>query len=238
MQVEQRILAPGLRPRALEHSREAELLLCLGSASGLANPGLQRALREQCPRAYRIGCSGHGDELQVVALGFRTGRVEPVSTHLDRHDGNSQAAGTALGDWLDHSGLLHVLVFGAGADATLIDGLQTSLGRRIPISGALASGPRPLVRVDDRVEHGQIVAIGLYGRTLKTGTGAGTSAWESATSDCTRTPDFALVTAPNSPLDLNTTHATVRTVGIGPSRRHGTVELHDKHPSVTVFLED
>ena len=158
------------------------LVLVFGALPFFESPGVFDELRRQCPQAAIAGCSTAGEirgsqvhdgacVITAVAFDRATARVE--ATRLVSM-ADSFAAGGRLAEALPKEGLGAVLVLGTGVrinGSALVRGLQSGLPPAVTISGGLAADAGafertwtmgPLGCADD-----QIVAIGLYGDSLR-----------------------------------------------------------------------
>lgn len=158
------------------------LILVFGAIPFFDNGGVLDELRRQCPRAAIAGCSTAGEicgsvvhdgTCVITAVAFERATAQTAVTRLASMT-DSFGAGARLGNALPREGLVAVVVFGTGVrinGSALVRGLQSSLPPTVKISGGLAADAGafqrtwtmgPLGCADD-----QIVAVGLYGESLR-----------------------------------------------------------------------
>jgi hypothetical protein len=166
---------------------DPSLVLVFGALRFFEGPGVLDALRDRCPGAAIAGCSTageisgsqvHDDTCVITAIAFdrATARVEATRL-LSMAD--SFGAGERVAEALPKENLGAVLVLGTGVrinGSALVRGLQSVLPRAVRISGGLAADGGafkrtwtmgPLGCADD-----QIVAVGLYGESLRVSYGS------------------------------------------------------------------
>lgn len=161
---------------------EPDLVLVFGSIAVLENAQLGAALAASFPKASRIGCSTAGeiagldvmdDTVVVTAMHFDSARVVQASAELaDMAD--SRAAGERLGAMLAAPELKAVIVFGQGVGingSALVEGLTSSLGPKVVLSGGLAGDGGAFQRTVTLDNQGtsdkRIVAVGFAGDSLR-----------------------------------------------------------------------
>jgi hypothetical protein len=163
------------------------LVLVFGALPFFEGTQVVDELRRQCRTAAIAGCSTAGEILgsqvhdgacviTAVAFDRATARVE--ATRLGSM-ADSFGAGKRLADVFPKDGLRAVLILGTGVrinGSALVRGLQSSLPGAVKLSGGLAADGGafqrtwtmgPLGCADD-----QIVAVGLYGESLRFGHGS------------------------------------------------------------------
>lgn len=161
---------------------DPDLVLVFGALRFFESPRVLDALRAQLPGAAIAGCSTAGEivgsqtqdgtcVITAVAFDRATARVEATRL-LSMAD--SFGAGERVAAALPKEDLAAVLVLGTGVrinGSALVRGLQSVLPREVRISGGLAADGGafrrtwtmgPLGCADD-----QIVAVGLYGESLR-----------------------------------------------------------------------
>ena len=165
----------------------AQLALLFGGPNALRDRQLIAEARQAYPRALLLGCSTAGeicstqvldDSLVVTAVRFANTRVRGVVTPL-RGPADSFEAGQRLAEALDHCELRHVFVLSEGLrinGSELVNGLTEYLPSHITVTGGLsADGPRfgeTLVLWEDTTAPDTVVAVGLYGESLRVGYGS------------------------------------------------------------------
>lgn len=177
-------LAAGL---ASLNAIDASLLLVFGSVSHFATEGLTDALRQAAPQARIIGCSTAGEITPdgvedgictITAIHFNQVGLTCGSTVLHGME-DSFAAGERLGRQIAAPDLKAVLLFGPGVrinGSALVDGMSSSLGKAVPITGGLAGDAGAFRRTftlgPQGVTDNQVVAVGLCGPQLRFGHGS------------------------------------------------------------------
>lgn len=177
-------LAVGLS--TMEHIA-ADLLLVFGSIGHFTFPGLREQLQHAFPDAMLLGCSTAGeitaegvddDTCTITAIKFDQAKLRQGSTHLSGMD-DSFAAGERLGKQIAAPDLKAVLVFGPGEQingSALVNGISSSVGTGIPITGGLAGDGGAFKETftigPNGVVNNQVVAIGLSGDGLRFGHGS------------------------------------------------------------------
>ncbi|MFA9459484.1 FIST signal transduction protein [Thiohalorhabdus sp. Cl-TMA] len=200
MQVQQAVI-PGKIP-AFKFGRQsmlqdalsdAHLVMVFGPLKKMQSSGLPRLLREHYPDAEVIGCSTSGeissaegvteDPVTVTAVHWSRTHMR-VEEARARDMGLSFNAGWQLGERLAGPDLAAVLLLADGLavnGSDLLVGLQQVLPPEVPVLGGLAGDnaafTHTVVLHNDRVQSGYAVAVGLYGRGLRVGSGS-LSGWE------------------------------------------------------------
>ena len=176
--------APTAHPAAAE---QCQLVLALGAREALETPSLTVSLRERFPGAQIAYASTAGEiagsevfdgRIVVTGLSFERTEVRAVATHIREHR-DSADCGSHLMRGLPVKDLAAVLVL---SDGGLVNGSELARGLNrenqggVPITGGLAGDAarfeRTLCGLNDRLEPGLVVAIGLYGNTLRVGHGS------------------------------------------------------------------
>ena len=177
-------------------SRGAHLVLVFGGRPALSDANTLgkalRALREQCPTAALVFCSGGGqiagaevidEALIATAIELEHGRLTAVST-THGTDEDSAAVGARLAGQLSPRGLRYVMVLSDGLrvnGSALVRGMSARLPTETTLSGGLAGDDgefaATLVGLNELPTPGQVVAIGFYGDRLAIGHGS-LGGWE------------------------------------------------------------
>lgn len=161
----------------------ADWILYFGATSRLeAGAPAVAALRRRFPDAVCSGCSTAGeicgnaigdDSVCAVAVTFDGTRVRGVAVDVGTPDG-SRAAARDLASQLAAPDLKHVLVLSDGLRVNgtlLVAGFREGLPEAVAVSGGLAGDGtrfgRTLVGLNDRVQGGMVVAVGLYGERIR-----------------------------------------------------------------------
>jgi hypothetical protein len=152
----------------------------------LERPDPVQAFIKKFPRTRLISCSSAGEilgksvkdssviativDFEKTTFSFVTGNIRDYK--------NSVELGKDLASRLDQNGLKYVMVISDGnlvnGDA-MVDGLHMVLSRNIVVSGGLAGDAarfqKTLVGLDNQIEEGNVVLLGLYGNHLRISTG-------------------------------------------------------------------
>jgi hypothetical protein len=170
----------------------AQLVLAFGAPRSIRDAGTWYELRARWPNARIVGCSTAGEiaETQVrdeslVATALSFERSDIQVAHVDVAGIEQSAiAGGELAAQLDPVGLRHVLVLAEGmrvSGSELVRSLTESLPEGVAVTGGLAGdGSRfqhTAVALDERPRGDSVVAIGLYGSSLRVGFGS-MGGWE------------------------------------------------------------
>ena len=182
--------ANGWTPSLPSSQSQTQLVLVFGPSETASDAVRDTAIHDAWPEAHRVFCSGGGQiggtivydgESVVTAVSFDHASVRAVARiHGEGED--SADVGQRLGRELPAEGLRHVLVFSDGIrvnGSALVRGLSSALPPSISVTGGMAADddrfaftPVGLGRNGDGVTaEGNIVAIGLYGETLRIGMG-------------------------------------------------------------------
>lgn len=176
---------------------EPQLVLIFATGSILKRAELAGQIRACFPRAEVLGCSTAGeicdtrvtdDSMVVTAIRFATTQLRCVRVRLDDVE-NSYQAGKHLTEILPHDlpsisgngrdNLAHVLVLSDGLrvnGSELVRGLASHLPDNATVTGGLAGdGARfeeTLVLWEGSPQKDVVVALGLYGPSLRVGFGS------------------------------------------------------------------
>ncbi|MGE4280046.1 MAG: FIST signal transduction protein [Magnetospirillum sp.] len=179
-----RIDDAGLAPLV---GQPSDLVLLFAGVNLLRDPDCFAALRRAFPQAILAGCSTAGEitpkgmsdgTAVITSVSFDKVRLRSVAARLDHMD-ESAVVGAQLGHALTAPDLHAALVFGKGVGingSALIDGMVGAVGPQVPISGGLAGDGGAFVETltltSDGIDPDQVVAIGLYGDSLKVSHGS------------------------------------------------------------------
>lgn len=166
---------------------QCQLVFVLGAREALEVPGLTTTLSTRFPQAAIAyastageiaGGQVHDDSLVITGLQFERSQVRAVSTHIRDHR-DSAECGVHLMRGLPVQNLAAVLVLSDGSmvnGSELARGLNSENPQGVPITGGLAGDAarfeRTLCGLNERLEAGVVVAIGLYGEALRVGHGS------------------------------------------------------------------
>ena len=158
------------------------LVLAFGASELFEPGGPAGRLAAAVPDAVVAGCSGagaiagglvHDGTLSVAAMRFARAQVRLATADVGAMD-DSAAAGARAAAGLPVEGLRHVLLFGPGLDlngSALVAGIRSALPAAVGISGGLAADgtafERTYTLAGIRSRARQVVAVGLYGATLR-----------------------------------------------------------------------
>jgi hypothetical protein len=188
MQVVQRIKKDGAwAPSSPSETSSAQLALVFSTPDALGSDDLWKELRAAYPAAQIVGCSTAGeiadvnvldDSVVCTSINFERSRIVAASVRLDEAS-DSAALGTLLVSRLPLAGLVHVLVLSDGLHvngSALTHGISASLPHGVAVTGGLSGdGPRfqrTAVCLNGPHPSQQVVAIGLYGESLRIGYGS------------------------------------------------------------------
>lgn len=189
MQIEQRIRSQGSWSPAANAGTHwsAQLALAFGSTAALRDPQTWRELAAMYPQARIVGCSTAGeiagthvldDSIVTTALAFDQARFSLASVQLAESQ-ESRALGALLASRLPVEGLVHVLVLSDGLKvngSALVGGISQTLPKGVAVTGGLSADgarfERTAVCLDGPEPSQQVVAIGLYGTSLRIGYGS------------------------------------------------------------------
>ncbi|MFZ4777433.1 MAG: FIST signal transduction protein [Terrimicrobiaceae bacterium] len=190
MKLLQSILTPSLAWRDLTGELDpaaAELVLTFGLRQAIEPPEVLAALQARFPAARQVIVSTAGnfadteiqdDGLVCTALQMESSTVRCVAGHFSPGD-DLQALCKDLNERLLAPELRHVLVFSDGGlvnGTVLSEAFNAFLPPGVTLSGGLAGDgtdfAKTLVGLDEVPATGVIVAIGLYGGSLRIGFGS------------------------------------------------------------------
>lgn len=160
---------------------QPNLVLVFGSPRLLTHPALVDSLAVVFPQARRIGATTAGEissqgveeeSLVITAIRFDQIATRIAATELtDMHD--SRSAGKQLAAQLADPDLRAVILLSQGVGVNgseLIDGVVSTLGREIPLTGGLAGDygafSQTWTLLDDTVSDRMMLAIGFYGNSV------------------------------------------------------------------------
>ncbi|MBS1623570.1 MAG: FIST C-terminal domain-containing protein [Bacteroidetes bacterium] len=165
---------------------EADLVLVFAGREALAAMDYT-ALSGAFPQGIIVSVSTAGEILQdsvydaglaITAIDFHKTTLQTAQVAITDYP-DSITAGRVLIGQLPPAGLRHVLVFADGSlvnGSDLTKGMNLALPAGVTLSGGLAGdGARfeqTLVGLNGPAQHGQIVAVGLYGDSLSIGYGS------------------------------------------------------------------
>ena len=166
-------------------AQQVQLVLAFGARNLLSDPALYEGLRQQYPSAHIVINSTSGEivadkvfdeSLVVTAIAFEKTTVRTIEVAIQEHR-ESYNVGVQLAQALDDEALAAVFVISDGNlvnGSKLIEALNASLSRPVPIAGGLAGDAahfeQTLVGLNHLPTTGRIVGIGFYGSDLRIST--------------------------------------------------------------------
>jgi len=167
-------------------SEEANLVLAFGSRGALSDSARFNEMRAFYPNAHILtgttsgeilGIEVSDDTIALTAIKFDRTALRTASLKISEQE-NSFEAGKALGLELIAEDLAHVFVLSDGLQVNgseLVKGISEALPNGISVTGGLAGDAanfeKTLVGLDSAPSEGNVVAVGLYGSSLKIGHG-------------------------------------------------------------------
>lgn len=164
----------------------ANLVMVFGSVKRFSDNKLSSFLKERYPAAQIIGCTTSGeihpsgvfdDSIQITAILWEKTMQRVVHTKMSGMQDSFETA-AALARQLQADSLRTVIVLSDGLNVNgseLLLGFQSVLGE-VPIVGGLAGDGGAFVKTlqlfNDTISDGLVIAVGLYGNSLVTSSGA------------------------------------------------------------------
>lgn len=164
-----------------------DLVLNFGYKDLIQNPETYAYLRKEFPSTTIVSCSTSGEihntaiknkTCVATAISFAHTEVRPLLINIKDYN-DSLAAGKALVGQFEREQLKFILVLSDGQlvnGSDLVSGMNEELDNQIPISGGLAGdGPdfmSTYVGLDDKIDQGNVVAIGFYGDRIQVNHGS------------------------------------------------------------------
>ena len=191
MHTEQQVYTPGqgwVRAGAVLGAEQTpQLVLVFGGSQLIRDPSSFAQLRQMYPASHILQCSTAGEitgprvtdnTLATTAIHFEKTTLQFAQTEV-AEAGQSLEAGQRLAAQIPKQDLVHVLIFSDGLrvnGTALVKGLVDSLPPGISATGGLVGDgsdfKHTFVGLDAVPGEGRIVAIGLYGSSLKVGYGS------------------------------------------------------------------
>lgn len=184
----------------LENSRNAnnfnqqtcQLVIGFGEKNTLSNSSSYDLLRDLFPKATIALCSTAGeiynsevldDSLSVTAIEFNQTSIQSSTVNIDSYS-SSFDAGVELINKLSRDNLKYVFVLSDGGKVNgseLVRGIESVIHHSVPVTGGLAGDganfKSTLVGLNETPQAGNILAVGLYGDSIKIGHGS-MGGWE------------------------------------------------------------
>ncbi|HEY8119561.1 MAG TPA: FIST N-terminal domain-containing protein [Methylophilaceae bacterium] len=165
----------------------ANLVLVFGSVKRFNEAKLASYLKERYPTAQIVGCTTSGeinaggvmdDSLQISAILWEKTMQRVAHVKISGMQ-SSFDTGAGLAKQLKADSLRTVMIFADGLNVNgeeLVLGFQSILGESIPLFGGMAGDgatfTKTLQLFNDTISDNLVIAIGLYGNSLITATGA------------------------------------------------------------------
>ena len=172
--------------------QKCQLVIGFGEKNGLSEKTSYDLLRSSFPQATIALCSTAGeiydsevldDSLSVTAIEFEKTEVYSSSVNIDSYS-SSYEAGVELIKNLSQVNLKYVFILSDGGKVNgseLVRGIESIIHHSIPVTGGLAGDganfKSTLVGLNETPQSGNIIAIGLYGNSIKIGHGS-MGGWE------------------------------------------------------------
>ncbi|MGZ8252278.1 MAG: FIST signal transduction protein [Methylophilaceae bacterium] len=164
----------------------ANLVLVFGSVKRFSDSKLQSQLKERYPVAQIVGCTTSGeinptgvfdDSVQITAIVWEKTTQRVVHAKMNDMQSSFEVA-AGLAKQLKADSLRTVLVLSDGLHVNgseLLEGFQSILGDT-PIVGGMAGDGGAFVKTlqlfNDIISENMVIAVGLYGNSLITASGA------------------------------------------------------------------
>ncbi len=159
-----------------------DLVLVFGALAFFTSAEFSVSVKKRFPHATILGCSTAGEIVvdrvydntaALTAIKFSNTTLRSISTPI-ANMADSFDAGIRLAALLPSDDLAGILIFGTGVSingSALVSGLQSALPSHTPISGGLAADAGAFRQTwtwgTSGVADDQIVAVGLYGQSIK-----------------------------------------------------------------------
>lgn len=166
--------------------QDIQLVLMFTSSAICKSGALPRKISEALPGVHLLGCSTSGeigeriedDSVTLLGLKFEKSAFKCVAVPVAGSDG-SKEAGKKIAEQLKGEGLAGVFVLMPGLNVNgsqFTIGLKDGLPKDVSISGGLAgdglSFKETFTIFDDKISSNQAVAFGVYGDSIKIGSGS------------------------------------------------------------------
>jgi hypothetical protein len=169
-----------------------QLVIGFGEKNTLSNSSSYDLLRDLFPKATIALCSTAGeiynsevldDSLSVTAITFDKTEVHSSSVNIDSYS-SSFEAGVELIKNLSQDNLKYIFTLSDGGKVNgseLVRGIESVIHHSVPVTGGLAGDganfKSTLVGLNETPQVGNILAVGLYGDSIKIGHGS-MGGWE------------------------------------------------------------
>jgi hypothetical protein len=173
--------------RSSQNVSAAQLVLAFGSRSVLEQEDRFKEMRDMYPKAHIVSCSTSGEifgsevfdeTISLTATFFEKTEVKVASMAI-KGAAHSFSAGVNLAKQLSSPDLAHVILISDGLNVNgsdLVRGIASGIPKGVSCTGGLAGDAarfeKTLVGVDAPPTEKCIVAVGLYGKSLRVGYGS------------------------------------------------------------------
>ena len=174
------------------HQQTCQLVIGFGEKNMLSNSSSYDLLRDLFPKATIALCSTAGeiynsevldDSLSVTAIEFNQTSIQSSTVNIDSYS-SSFDAGVELIKKISQDNLKYVFVLSDGGKVNgseLVRGIESVIHHSVPVTGGLAGDganfKSTLVGLNETPQAGNILAVGLYGDSIKIGHGS-MGGWE------------------------------------------------------------
>ena len=171
---------------------KCQLLIGFGEKKSLLEKATFEELKRKFPNATIALCSTAGeifasevlnDSISLTAIEFEKTTVRSACVNIEQYN-SSFDAGVSLMQKLDQNELKYVFVLSDGGmvnGSELVRGIESIINHKIPVTGGLAGDgtnfESTVVGLNENPKPGNILAVGLYGDSLKIGHGS-MGGWE------------------------------------------------------------
>lgn len=172
--------------QSIEDSSKASFILVFASRVMLESPSWMANIQNTYQGAPVVSCSSSGmiyqslvkeEDVSGVAI-----QLEKTKFRIDVKQlsdfSDSKEMGKQLATDLQSNGLKHILLFSDGwlvNGSDLIEGVYSFVSKDVSVGGGFAGDganfSRTLIGLNQRIERGLVVAIGMYGEDLSVGFG-------------------------------------------------------------------
>ena len=180
MKIKQYIIKAG-SAHEWQTDTDSNLMLVFGERQ-MMEKDISLTLTRSYPNAHILQCSTAGeimgtnvydDSMCITAIQFEKTSLKSSVINIKDYPDSVSAGQNIIKDLIGE-GLKHLLVFADGHmvnGSDLVKGMNTKLPKGVTISGGLAGDAdrfiKTLVGLNDNIQSGNIVAIGLYGDHLE-----------------------------------------------------------------------
>ena len=162
--------------------QQCQLVIGFGEKNSLSDSKSYDLLRKSFPNANIAICSTAGeifdsevldDSLSVTAIEFEKTIVQSSTVNIDSYS-SSYEAGVELIKKINRNDLKYIFILSDGGKVNgseLVRGIESVVHHSVPVTGGLAGDganfKSTLVGLNETPQSGNIIAIGLYGDSIK-----------------------------------------------------------------------